>query len=354
MSSRRIIEAFDAWAAEGRQLVLATVCETIGSTYSKAGHRIIIADNGDFQGLVSGGCLEGDLAEHAQQVIADGTPQLVTYDLRDEADEIWGLGIGCNGLMRILLQRLEPASDYEPFRAIAECQRNGPAADSIVIIESHIDGVPPGATALVIAESTRAWGLPDTMIAQLAASLRDAQPANVLALVHAGQSCRAICTPLRPLLRLLIIGAGPDALPLLRLAHEMGWRVDLADHRPAYLASESFALAENRIEARPEHLASQLQLDHYNAVVVMSHHLASDRAYLAQLADCRIPYIGLLGPRARRDRLLADLGGLATQLTGRLHAPVGLDIGAGSPEAIALAIVAEIQSASADSAGSGC
>ena len=106
MGARHLLQSFHAWRAAGEPLVLATVYETAGSTYSKAGHRILLAANGDYRGLVSGGCLEGDLAERARGVVQSGQAAAVTYDLRDSADELWGLGVGCNGLLRVFLQPL--------------------------------------------------------------------------------------------------------------------------------------------------------------------------------------------------------------------------------------------------------
>jgi len=122
MGARHILQSFRVWRTAGEPLVLATVYETAGSTYSKAGHRILIAANGDYRGLVSGGCLEGDLAERARGVAASGQSLALTYDLRDSADELWGLGIGCNGLLRVFLQPLSTANDYQPFAAIAKSQ----------------------------------------------------------------------------------------------------------------------------------------------------------------------------------------------------------------------------------------
>jgi xanthine dehydrogenase accessory factor len=134
MSVRRIIQAFEDWRRNGEPMVLATVYETMGSTYSKAGHRILIATHGDYQGLVSGGCLEGDLAERARKVLSSGIPKAVTYDLRDEADELWGLGVGCNGLLRVFLQPLTAEHAYEPFTSIAaHVMNNAPAAVATVI-----------------------------------------------------------------------------------------------------------------------------------------------------------------------------------------------------------------------------
>ncbi len=120
MGARHLLQSFHAWREAGEPLVLATVYETAGSTYSKAGHRILLAANGDYRGLVSGGCLEGDLAERARAVVQSGQAVAVTYDLRDSADELWGLGVGCNGLLRVFLQPLLRTNDYQPFGAIAE------------------------------------------------------------------------------------------------------------------------------------------------------------------------------------------------------------------------------------------
>ena len=136
MSDKALLQRFDDWRRAGRPLALATVVATAGSTYTKPGHRILIAGNGDYQGLVSGGCLEGDLAAHARDVIASGTARVITYDLRGDADELFGLGIGCDGLLKILLQQLLPQDDYAPFAAIAAALRaDVPAHCAVVLAE---------------------------------------------------------------------------------------------------------------------------------------------------------------------------------------------------------------------------
>lgn len=290
MSDKALLRQFDAWRGAGRVLVLATVVGTAGSTYTKAGQRMLIADSGDYQGLVSGGCLEGDLAAHAREVIASGEARIVTYDLRGENDELFGLGIGCDGLLRILLERLSPADDYEPFATIAR---------------------------ILTGDRAEPWSIP----------------------LPGGATLQ---TTLHPLPRLLVLGAGVDAVPVVTLADLLGWRITVVDHRPAYLERPGFAVADARVCAPADTLAMQVPLAHFAAAIVMSHHLATDRSYLAALAPCAIPYIGLLGPPGRRDRLLGDLGDAASSLRDRLHGPAGLDIGADSPESIALSILAEV------------
>ncbi|MCL4780964.1 MAG: XdhC family protein [Gammaproteobacteria bacterium] len=347
MSSKALLQRFAAWRSTQQTLALATVIETAGSTYSKAGHRILISESGDYQGLVSGGCLEGDLAAHARQVMATGIAACVTYDMRGEADELFGLGVGCNGLLRILLQRLSPADDYQPFAAISDVLLGTEAGRWGLLVDCPAEPALVGRSLVLTATGMRHIGLdPDlgTAIGKLCSAEHSAAALHRFA--HAGQMLQALVAPLHPVPRLLVLGAGLDAIPLVTLADTLGWRVSLADHRPAYLAREGFGAAEQTLCAPAAELGQRLPLASYSAVVVMSHHLATDRVYLQQLAAAPIPYIGLLGPQARRERLLQDLGAGARSLHGRLHGPAGLDIGADSPESIALSILAQIQAVS--------
>ena len=339
MSARSILQSFEAWRAAGTPLVLATVYETQGSTYSKAGHRILLAGNGDYRGLVSGGCLEGDLAERARLVVAEDRPLAVTYDLRDAADELWGLAVGCNGLLRIFLQPLVAARGYEPFATMAECLRGTAAATVATVVESADATLPLGTTVVSRAGRDAGFGAGSSAVAALAARARAAAPALVR---EAGVS--VLYAPLRPIPQLLVLGGGLDAVPLVGMAAELGWFVTVADHRPAYVARAGFERAERVALVDADAVAAQLRLEDFAAVVVMSHHLPTDRKYLRQLAAVRTRYVGVLGPRARRERLLADLGAAAGDLPSRLKGPVGLDIGADSPESIALSILAELQS----------
>jgi xanthine/CO dehydrogenase XdhC/CoxF family maturation factor len=343
MGARHLLQSFAAWRAAGEPLVLATVYETAGSTYSKAGHRILLAANGDYRGLVSGGCLEGDLAERARGVIATAQAAAVTYDLRDSADDLWGLGVGCNGLLRVFLQPLLPANDYQPFAAIAERLAGTRTAGLATVIESARQDLAVGATAVVDEADERAFGAQAAAAEALRAAARGAMQSGTarLATEHGG---RILCAPLHAIPKLLVLGGGLDAIPLVGMAVELGWFVTVADHRPAYLARGGFERAERTVLVEPGKLAAPLRLGDFDAIVVMSHHLATDRKYLAELAAVDVRYLGVLGPRARRDRLLADLADAAPQLEQRLKGPVGLDIGADSPESIALSILAELQS----------
>ena len=334
-----LVRFFEERRDRGEPLVLATIFETSGSTYSKAGTHMLVDGEGDFQGMLSGGCLEGDLALRASQVIESGEPQAVTYDLAQD-DELWGLGVGCDGVMRVFLQSLMGGNGYQPFQAMAAAMQADEPAPLAIVIESAHPDVPPGAAAIGAAGRVRGLGLADAAAGRL---MRDVRRPVYEHLVLDERPVGVLNAPVNPPPRLLVLGAGPDAEPLVRIASELGWRCTVADHRDAYVGSGSFAAAE-RVMCQPAgDLSGALDLSHYQAAVIMSHHLASDRSYLEQLAATDMRYVGLLGPTARRDRLLSELGERGRGLAGRLRGPAGIDIGGRGAAAIALSIVAEVQ-----------
>jgi len=347
MSTKSIIDAFDRWQKFEEPLVMATVYATEGSTYSKAGHRILIAANGDYQGLVSGGCLEGDLGEHAKSVIADGISRTLTYDLRDDADDLWGMGVGCNGVIKILLQKLAGENGYEPYRSIANCHLHSRPAVCATVVESQDEDLPLGATLIDWGDDFHSWQISgdsrDAIRRQCAGMLESTQ-ARLVQHDSGDHPQTILYAPIKPLPRLLVLGAGPDAVPLIRMAEEIGWIVTVVDHRQAYIESGAFGTATT-IHTEPGLLGKAVQFPEFSAAIIMSHHLETDRIYLDQLARSQIAFLGVLGPRDRRDRLISDLGVAGKALRKRLIGPVGIDIGADSPESIALSILAQIHQA---------
>ncbi len=324
-----------------RTAVLATIVQTAGSTYRKAGAQMLIAHNGEYAGLLSGGCLEGDLREHAQQVISSGQAKIVQYDMRSADDQLFGLGAGCEGAMNILLQTVGNANHWQPLAHLYACWQDNQATRLALVVSSNNAALPAGSVILPDGNliATGQGKLSPHTLSQLQTLLKT-PPDNTLHSVADG--LQVFIASGSPTPRLLILGAGPDAQPLATLTHFLGWKATVYDHRSAYTTPERFPHAERIVTARPELLHQQLRLNDYHAVVVMSHHLDSDLRYLQQLADCQVPYIGLLGPAARRERLFTDLGDTINKLRPRLHAPVGLSIGAVTPEAISLAIISEI------------
>jgi xanthine dehydrogenase accessory factor len=329
---------------------VGVLVHTAGSTYRKPGALMLIAASGEYSGLLSGGCLEGDLRQHARSVIETGEARIVSYDMFGPDDLLWGLGLGCEGAMQILLLRAGPDRDWQPLthlaRALADHERTAVG----IVLESVWPELPIGAIALP--EGASATSIPSTLSPQARTVLRgDAVQATLAAAARSGRvgwveerspAWKLFALPLALPPKLLLLGGGPDAAPIVDFAARVNWKVTLVDHRPAYADALHFPSAERVVLARPEEVAAALDLTQFSAAVVMSHHLPSDLGYLRMLAQTTIGYVGLLGPAPRREKLLADLGEEAQQLRARLHAPVGLALGGRTPESIALAIVAEI------------
>jgi xanthine/CO dehydrogenase XdhC/CoxF family maturation factor len=346
-----LIPLFERERAAGRAVALGILAHTVGSTYRKPGAMLLITADGEYAGLISGGCLEGDLRERARAVIETGQAALVTYDLRNADDLIWGLGLGCEGAMRVLLLRVGPREEWQPLAHLAAALAAHDPTAIGVVTKSREPAIPIGALALPPASGEAAGGHARTLPAQASALLAPHVLAALAAAPRAGEIGRLegsdggwelLVLPLALPPRLLLLGAGPDALPVVEFAARLHWRVAVADHRPAYAVASHFPLAERVLLARPEEIAQVADLGQFTAAVVMSHHLPSDLEYLRALGTSSLAYIGLLGPPARREKLLSELGADAQHLRPRLHAPVGLNLGGRTPEAIALAIVAEI------------
>jgi xanthine/CO dehydrogenase XdhC/CoxF family maturation factor len=345
-SETRLHDFFRERRARGEPLVLATVVETEGSTYRKPGAQMLIADDGTAAGLLSGGCLEADLIERAQRVLRSGRAELATYDTRGSDDVLWGIGLGCEGAMSILLTRMDCASGYQPF-AFIDAARNEHRHSAFALVIRGNNELPLG-TAFewrdgVLREFSGTHELqapaPQTMP-------RHEHPAALPTTWQISiEDALVLVVPIALRLRVLILGAGPDVQPLARIAGLLGWQVTIADHRPAYAVAAHFPDAIRVVHSPAAEIASALDLTAFDAAVVMSHHLISDEAYLRALARTPVPYVGLLGPAPRRQRLLVKLGAEAQRLAGRLRGPAGLDIGANTPETIALAIASEIQAA---------
>jgi xanthine dehydrogenase accessory factor len=313
--------------------VLATIVSTAGSTYRKPGARMLILEDGRYFGLLSGGCLEADLKMHAEAVLKTGIAAAVEYDMRGPDDVLFGLGAGCRGALRILLEPAGGGSAAAAAIAAAAQATAGGKASALVAIHE----APRGALGTVHREDGLRPELRNALrLARLDGRSRDVEWSEDDA------PARAFVEYLAPPPHLLICGGGPDAIPVAAGARSLGWRVTVVDHRPAYAVAERFPGARV-IRADARLLGHSVDLTTCHAAVVMSHHLPSDVAYLQEFAGTATPgYVGLLGPGERRRRVLSELGPVGEALRSRLHGPVGLDIGAATPEGIALSIVSHV------------
>ena len=281
-----IVEAFDSASARGERCALATVVSVEGSAYRGPGARMLVTESGTSTGTISAGCLESDVVEHARRVIRTGHSKLVEYNNAAASDEmVWGLGLGCNGIVRVLVEPVPPGSRHiELLRRSRE--------EEVMMIHEYSSGT--------------------------------------------------FSEMLLPPVPLVVFGAGPDALPIVQLARDLGWRTEIVDPQAREASRSRFAIADKITLARPADIHSYVAVTERTMALLMSHNYEHDRAFLRFLLASPARYIGVMGPRARTQRMLTDLSALDTDLI-RLHSPVGLDIGANGPTEIALSIVAEMR-----------
>ena len=304
---------------ESTPAVLATLVSVAGSSYRRPGARLLVRADGSRLGSVSGGCLEEDVLARAERVRASGMAEAAVYDTTAENDLVWGVGLGCHGVVRVLVEPVPKPPAWAAAVASAAERRT-----RVQLIVTHEHGSPSG------------WGT------RLVSSDAPFEPTGVFTQKFTPPPCLAI------------FGAGDDAMPLAKLAHGLGWRVVVADPRAALNTAERFPWAACRETGSADTLVARVfgapaqpsSAADGGVAVVMTHHYVHDVPILRDLLPRRLGYVGLLGPRKRAERILADLTAegcsISAEERARLHAPVGLDLGAEAPAEVAHAIVAEI------------
>lgn len=314
-----------------RGAVLVTIVDIEGSSYRKRGAKLLVEADGGLTGNVSGGCLEADVRERAKQVLASGRAEIVTYNTSDDEDSVWGLGMGCNGVITLLLQPMTPGK-HRAFVLEASRALSGDARLYWTVV------LPP---------SDAAGGLRLVRDGEVLASTLDALAAEKLFLggpiepsgIHREGDFRVFSETLSPPPFLVVCGAGDDAGPLCRLAQEVGFRVVVVDHRSAYAVSSRFSDGVKVVQQRPEECGADLPSDKNTYVVIMTHSTSQDALWLKKFANSKAAYIGLLGPGERRRKLVQQL---ELAMDQRIVGPVGLDLGADGSEQIAVSIVAQL------------
>ena len=318
---RAVAEAALELAAAGVPSIAGVVVETQGSTYRKRGALILLDATGVRAGALSGGCLESELEEQARNVLARGTARMARFDTNGEDDRVFGSGVGCSGEMNVLLMPMPP--DESPLRSALTdaCQRSA-------------------WVKLVLATSEDMHGCGEARVGSHVHRFG----ADGRAAPGTQSFVERVAIALPPPPRLLLLGAGPETRPLAALARMLGWYVEVVEHRERWRAHAECVGVDQRHAQGPDALPELLGARHFDAVLVMNHNYDLDARCLHHLAESSAGYVGLLGPPARRDALLGEIGDIgATQLEPRLYAPVGLRLGGEGPEAIALAIVAQLQ-----------
>jgi len=357
---RAIVDALNTSGDAGDSVVLATVVRVTGSSYGGVGARMVVRIDGSTIGIVSGGCLETDLADQARKVHESGLAKVVTYDTRADDDAAWGLGLGCNGLIDVLLEPLSSTKACEVAALLSSALHKDSRSvlATVMGIGEFTNGTPAvGAHALITRQPTETvgdWG-DGSVLAHASSFTDDALAAGRRGLVAEFENVQIAFEVVTPTVPLVICGSGPDAVPLVRFATQLGWDVTVVDHRPvAHAPVERFPGATVVECADSLRLGKSIPLTSHTAAVVMSHHYARDQEYVRSLLDGGVAYIGILGPRARTERMFAEMEAQNTGSTASrdcVFGPIGLDVGGDGPDAIALAVIAEVSAVTSGRSG---
>ncbi|HEX8719916.1 MAG TPA: XdhC family protein [Pyrinomonadaceae bacterium] len=360
---RALVEAFDAATRGGERCALATVVSVEGSSYRRPGARMLVCEGGGSTGTVSAGCLESDVVERAKRVILTGEAVLVEYDTASTGEEMaWGLGLGCNGVVRVLVEPLAPGSLYvEALRRSCEAQGDAAPVQVATVYQRTPSSSPPAPTRTLDAARLLNGVGGDARVEKLSAPVSAALELELLKLAHGrlppgtcfyeagGGDVKVFVETLLPPVPLVVFGAGHDALPVVELARGLGWQTEVVDPQARAASLSRFAAADRVTLARPEDVGARVSITPRTLTLLMSHNYSHDLELLKFLLASPARYVGVMGPRKRTERMLSELAAgdeafrLGDEDRERLYSPAGLDIGANSPAEVALSIIAEMR-----------
>jgi len=348
---RNIIIAFDKASSKGLQSALATVVHVEGSSYRKPGARMLITEEGELTGAISGGCLEGDALRKALLVMKEKKARLVTYDTMDEDDAKFGVGLGCNGIIQVLIEPIDQADPLNPVALLKAVNEKRQKSVLVTLFNLENKKAIQYGTCFLLTEEQGIKSREKNITEQLIPDAQSALAVQQSFLKNyrfAEQEFSAFIELVHPPVSLVITGGGNDVIPVVQMADIMGWETTVADGRPGYATPERFAAACRLMVIKPDALLEKIRIDERTFFLLMTHNYNADLAMLRHLLLKKVTYIGMLGPRKKKERMLKELKEEGLEFSDQqlevLHSPVGLAIGSETPEDIALAIIAEIRS----------
>jgi xanthine dehydrogenase accessory factor len=348
-----ILQAFDKATEAGKKVALATVVHVDGSSYRRPGARMLITEDGEFTGSISGGCLEGDALRKALLAIHSSKTMLVTYDTSDEDDAKFGMGLGCNGIIQVLIEPLPGANEFRVIDLLRKAYESRQKA-GLVTLYSLKDkrGPQPGSCFLLNDNGEYSGEIPFSLkelVMKEAMDVVKKQKSSFKKYQINNQEIIAFTEIILPAVSLVIIGGGNDVIPLVKMADILGWQTVVADGRPMYADKERFPVPSCQVfYSKAEDVLQNIAVDDRTVFVLMSHNYNYDLSVLRALLKRQVAYIGILGPKKKLTMMIEELENDGIVLTPRqrevIHGPVGLNIGAETAEEIAISIVGEIKS----------
>lgn len=353
---KAIIDAFRNTDLTERRVALATVVRVRGSSYRSPGARMLITDDGKWVGSISGGCLEGDALRKARQVMTEQKPQTVTYDTSEDSNQNLGIGLGCNGIIDVLI---EPVSDTHRYNPIALFRDIVSMKESVALATVFSNGKHCAEKLLITPEKNISVPFSDDRLNRLVVAdlqeVFETRKSEAKQYNFEGTVLDVFVELIQPAISLMIFGGGFDARPVSQLAKTLGWDVTVTDECVAHIAPLFFPTADKLSLCQREFIDRDFNITPFTACVLMSHNYEYDRDVLRKLLSSPTPYIGILGPRKRFDKMLDEYAKEGIRLSSddlhRIHSPIGLDIGAEAPDEIAVSIISEIQGKFANRSG---
>lgn len=351
---RDIIKSYDAAVHAGKKSALAAVVHLDGSSYRRPGARMLVTDNGELTGAISGGCLEGDALRKAMLVLSQQQSKLVTYDTNDEDDATIGIQLGCAGIIQVLFEPINPNNQNNPIQLLRKVVslRQKSVLVTLFSLEDKRNEHP--GTCLLMEENGNISGtIPyhefhDSIMDDVHAAMQQ-QDSSFKNYMGRNLSVTAFIEFLKPPVSLVVVGAGNDAIPMMQIADIIGWDVRVVDGRSTHAKPERFASACQILVSKPEKVLEQIPIDEQTVFVMITHNYNYDLAMLKALLQRKVTYIGMLGSKKKLDRMLNELHSEGMELSNEqlnsIYGPVGLEIGAETAEEIALSIIAEIKAA---------
>lgn len=349
-----IIQAYHQALEAGKRMALATVVHVEGSSYRRPGARMLVTEDGQLTGAISGGCLEGDALRKALLAISQQTNKLVTYDTMDDEDDAkFGVQLGCNGIVHILFEPINTDIENHPIALLKKTTEQRVNAVLVTLFSLTNRTNQPG-TGILYIENQEEIVARNQFSTYIHTVIEDSETAfqkqeSVFQTYTLDQQkLTAFIEFLKPPVSLVIVGAGNDAIPLVGMASLLGWRITVADGRANQATPERFPLAHRILVAKSHEVVSKINCDAQTVFVLMTHNYNYDLGVLREfILNEHAPYVGSLGPKKKLERMFRDLeedGFVVTEAhKTRIYGPVGLDIGAETSEEIALSVLAEIK-----------
>lgn len=350
---KQIIQAYNSRDKE-LSYALATVFYVKDSSYRRPGARMLICENGQWTGGISGGCLEGDALRRAQKVMHSKNPEIVQYDTRDGDPHQIGVGLGCSGLIEILIAPLDDTNANNPIFQLEAIINSRKPKIKVSLINGTIGAFSSGSMfdpETILKElqkdqsktqTSEEYGYPIEEITKDIDSVYDAKRSMVKNYKYSSNEIGLFIEFIEPQTRLIICGQNYDVPPLLKIANELGWETIMVANI-SKLSKSIFSLPSRLID---KSMVGTISCDSYTACMMMTHDLVNDAEYLKCFLPLEPSYIGLLGPAKRRIKLMDLLlkeGINPDDFQTEIYGPTGLDTGASTPEEIAISILAEIR-----------